>query len=246
MEFANKVVLITGSAQGLGRATALAFASSGADIVLNDINRFRLGEAVLEIEKFGGQCLPVVADTSDKAEVEKMFDLAMVKFGRLDVLVNNAGITRDALLYKMTEDQWRQVIDVDLTGPFFCLQAAAKIMAKAMGGVIINISSDSRFGNIGQANYSAAKAGLVGLTRTAAKELASKNIRVNAISPGPINTEMLQAAPPGVLEQLLSTVPLGRTGEAREVGDLILFLASDRSAYITGQVINLDGGLHMS
>jgi 3-oxoacyl-[acyl-carrier protein] reductase/2-hydroxycyclohexanecarboxyl-CoA dehydrogenase len=175
-----------------------------------------------------------------------MFERVMEEFGRLDVLVNNAGVTRDALLHKMTEEQWRQVIEVNLTGVFFCLQAGARIMRGAGRGSIINISSDSRFGNFGQANYAASKAGVIGLTRTAARELARKNVRVNAISPGPIDTEMLQRVPDEMREKLLSGVPMGRAGTVDELSQLVLFLASERSSYLTGQVINCDGGWFMS
>jgi 3-oxoacyl-[acyl-carrier protein] reductase len=160
--------------------------------------------------------------------------------------VNNAGITRDTFLHKMTEGQWKEVIDVNLTGVFYCLQAAAKIMRNMGSGRIINISSDARFGNLGQVNYSATKAGIVGLTRTAAKELASKNILVNAISPGAINTEMVQAIPEKALERFLDAIPLRRVGTTDELCHLILFLASENSSYITGQVINCDGGWFMA
>lgn len=246
MEFAEKVALVTGSAQGIGKAAAQAFARGGATVVLNDINEERLNEAAREIRAAGGTCAALVANTAVRVEVESMFDRVMVEFGRLDVLVNNAGVTRDALLHKMTEEQWRQVIEVNLTGVFFCLQAGARIMRDAGRGSIINISSDSRFGNFGQANYSASKAGVIGLTRTAARELARKNVRVNAISPGPIDTEMLQRVPDEMREKLLSGVPMGRAGTVEELSELILFLASERSTFLTGQVINCDGGWFMS
>ncbi|MBW1711881.1 MAG: 3-oxoacyl-ACP reductase FabG [Deltaproteobacteria bacterium] len=246
MDFKDKVVLVTGSAQGIGQTTALAFAAQGARVALTDVNESLLNRTAAEVEGTGADCLALRADVSIRAEVEEAFGRVEEKFGRLDALVNNAGITRDALLLKMTEDQWRRVIDVNLTGVFLCLQAGARIMSQGQGGSIINISSAARFGNIGQANYSAAKAGLVGLTRTAARELARKNIRVNAISPGPINTEMLQAVPEKALEKILSKIPLGRAGAVEELAELILFLASARSSYITGQVINCDGGWFMT
>lgn len=195
MEFQDKVALITGSAQGIGKATALAFAKEGAIVVLNDVNKERLSETASELEKTGARYLSILANTAVQSEVEEMFNQVIEELGRLDILVNNAGITRDGFLHKMTEEQWKQVLDVNLTGVFYCLQAAAKIMRKAGIGRIINISSAARFGNLGQANYSATKAGVVGLTRTAAKELAGKNVLVNAISPGTINTEMVQAIP---------------------------------------------------
>lgn len=246
MEFKDKVALITGSAQGIGKAAAFAFAKEGATVVLNDINEERLSETAKELQKTGTTYMSVVANTAVRSEVEGMFNQVIEKLGRLDILVNNAGITRDTFLHKMTEGQWKEVIDVNLTGVFYCLQAAAKIMRNAGSGRIINISSDARFGNLGQANYSATKAGIVGLTRTAAKELASKNILVNAISPGAINTEMVQAIPEKALESFLGAIPLKRIGTTDELCHLILFLASEKSSYITGQVINCDGGWFMA
>ena len=245
MELKGMVALVTGAAQGIGKATAEVFAKEGASIVLNDINEEGLKKAAKDIEALGVDCLPVVANTSLLSDVEKMYSQVMDKFGRLDILVNNAGITRDGLLHKMTEEQWKLVIDVNLTGVFFCLQGAAKIMRANGGGRIVNISSVARYGNVGQANYSSTKAAVVGLTRTAAKELARKNIRVNCVAPGPINTEMLQAVPEKVLEKLIQPIPLQRIGEPEELANTVLFLASDQSSYITGQVINCDGGWFM-
>lgn len=242
MEFDGKVVLVTGSAQGIGLAAVRAFASEGAALVLNDVNGEALNRAVHDLRSEGSECLGVQADTSKMVEVDRMFGEIVETFGKLDVLVNNAGITRDAFLHKMTEEQWSQVISVNLTGVFFCLQAAARIMRNAGSGSIINISSDARYGNPGQANYSAAKEGIIGLTRTAARELASRNVRVNAVSPGPIDTPMLRAVPEKARQAFLAAVPMGRAGSVEELSQVILFLASDRSSYITGQVINCDGG----
>lgn len=245
MNFKDKVVVVTGSAQGIGRAAAEAFAREGASVIVNDVDETRLNQTAYELRAFEVPCLPVVADTSDQSQVRGMFDRVVHEFGRVDALVNNAGITRDALLHKMTSEQWKKVIDVNLTGVFYCLQAAANVMRQAGRGAIVNISSASRFGNVGQANYSASKAGVVGLTRTAAKELARSGVRVNAISPGPIDTDMLRAVPAKTLEKLLAFIPLGRAGTVNEICELILFLSSDRSSYITGQVINCDGGWFM-
>lgn len=242
MEFEGKVVLVTGSAQGIGRAAIQAFSREGAMVVLNDLNEEALDQAVADETAAGTECLGIRADTSKKSEVDRMFSRIIEITGKLDVLVNNAGITRDAFLHKMTEEQWRQVIDVNLTGVFFCLQAAANLMRKAGGGSIINISSDARFGNPGQANYSAAKEGIVGLTRTAAKELAARKVRVNAVSPGPIDTPMLQAVPEKALQGFLKAIPMGRAGSVDELSQVIVFLASWRASYITGQVIHCDGG----
>jgi len=246
MEFTGKVALVTGSAQGIGKATAVAFAKEGADIVLNDINEEGLAKAAKEIEELGVKCLPVAANTSAMADVENMYNQVMEKFGRLDVLVNNAGITRDAFLHKMTAEQWKLVLDVNLTGVFYCLQGAAKIMRNQKSGNIVNISSVARYGNMGQANYSSTKAAVVGLTRTAARELAGKNIRVNCVAPGPINTPMIQAVPEKVLEKLIAPIPLRRVGEPEELANTVVFLASSKASYITGQVINCDGGWFMS
>jgi len=245
MEFQDKIVLITGAARGIGRAAALAFANEGASVVLNDINKEQLSETAIEVGKIGVKCMSIIASTAVKSDVDDMFQRIMETFGGLDILVNNAGITRDAFLHKMTEEQWEKVIDVNLTGVFHCLQEAVKIMKKANRGWIINISSAARFGNVGQANYAASKAGVIGLTHTAAKELASKNVLVNAISPGAIETEMLQSVPKDVLEKLVSSIPLGRVGTTEELCHLILFLASEKASYITGQVINCDGGWFM-
>ncbi|HDM74837.1 MAG TPA: SDR family NAD(P)-dependent oxidoreductase, partial [Deltaproteobacteria bacterium] len=165
MEFEGKVVLVTGSAQGIGKTAALAFAREGGIVVLNDVNKERLNETAAEVEKTGANCLSIVANTAVQSEVEGMFNQVIEEFGHVDILVNNAGITRDSYLHKMTEEQWKKVIDVNLTGVFYCLQAAAKIMRNARRGRIINISSAARFGNMGQINYSASKAGVVGLTR---------------------------------------------------------------------------------
>lgn len=246
MEFEGKVVLVTGSGQGIGLAAARAFAGQGATVVLNDVNQETLDKAAQEFQSRGTRCLAIKADTSKKTEVDALFARIKEAYGRLDVLVNNAGITRDAFLHKMTEEQWRQVIDVNLTGVFFCLQAAAVMMREGGSGAIINISSNARYGNPGQANYSAAKEGIVGLTRTAAVELASRGVRVNAVSPGPIDTPMLKAVPETALKAFMAAVPLGRAGTVDELSHLILYLASDRSSYITGQVINCDGGWKMT
>jgi NAD(P)-dependent dehydrogenase (short-subunit alcohol dehydrogenase family) len=246
MEFQDKIVLVTGAAQGIGKAAADAFAAEGAKVALNDVNVEALNTTVKELEQKGSQVIAVSGNTSKASDVDAFYARILSAYGGLDVLVNNAGITRDALIHKMTEDQWLQVIQVNLTGVFLCLQRAVRIMREAGRGSIVNISSDARFGNVGQANYSAAKAGIIGLTRTAARELASKNVRVNAISPGPIATEMLEVVPEKALNKLLAGIPMGRAGSVKELTNLILFLASDKASYITGQVVNCNGGWFMT
>ena len=242
MEFKDRVVLITGSARGIGYAAAKAFAGKGARVVLNDINQEGLSAAVETLKADGADVVGLAASTSVQADVEVMFKQIEETYGRLDVLINNAGITRDGFLHKITDQQWREVIDVNLTGVFYCLQAAAKIMRKSGYGRIVNLSSCARYGNIGQANYAASKAGLIGLTRTAARELARKNITVNAIAPGAIDTDMLRAVPEKVLNKLVDMIPMARLGTVEELAHLILFLSSEKCSYITGQCVNIDGG----
>jgi len=246
MDFSKKVVLITGAARGIGKTVAETFLQYDATVILNDVNEDSLIETKNEFSSQKGKCDTVVADTSKPDEVERMYADIANKYGRLDVLVNNAGITRDGFLHKLSLEQWQKVIDVNLTGVFLCLQGAARMMKAQNSGRIVNISSAAWNGNMGQANYSASKAGVVGLTRTAAKELARANILVNAIAPGIIDTDMIKTVPDDVLKTLLKSVPLGRPGKTAELANLVLFLSSDLCTYITGQTINIDGGWFMS
>ena len=242
----GKVAIITGASRGIGRAIALELATQGASIVVNYASSSSAAEAVVaEINAAGGQSIALKADVSKVEEVEALFNATMEKFGRIDILVNNAGITRDTLLLRMKPEDWQAVIDLNLTGVFLCTRAASKIMLKQRSGRIINISSVAgQMGNPGQANYSAAKAGVIGFTKTIAKELASRGITVNAVAPGFIATDMTSKL--SNTEDILKFIPLGRYGQPEEIAGMVRFLAADpAAAYITGQVFNVDGGMVM-
>ncbi|MGQ9655955.1 MAG: 3-oxoacyl-ACP reductase FabG [Thermodesulfobacteriota bacterium] len=245
MRLKEKVAIVTGAARGIGEAIAYRFIEEGAKVTICDVDEAGLREVESRIRGMSGECLVAVGNIVDRAFVKRMVEDTIGKFGALDILVNNAAITRDAILHKMTEEQWDQVIDVNLKGSFNCLQAAAIHMRERGKGTIINVSSTARFGNPGQLNYSASKGGVVAMTRTAAKELARRGVTCNCISPGTIWTDMLKAVPENVLEGFKAGVPLGRFGEPREVANLAVFLASDEASYITGQTINCDGGSFM-
>lgn len=241
----DKVAIVTGGSRGIGRATALALAASGASVAVNYASSSGAAdEVVAAIEAMGGKAIAVKADVSKEDEVEALVKATKTEFGRIDVLVNNAGITRDTLLLRMKLADWQAVIDLNLTGVFLCTRAVSKIMLKQKSGRIINIASVAgQMGNPGQANYSAAKAGVIGFTKTVAKELAPRGVTVNAVAPGFITTDMtsdLEA------DGILQFIPLGRYGEADEVAGMIRFLAADpAAAYITGQTFNVDGGMVM-
>ena len=247
MRLKEKIALVTGAGRGIGEAIALLFAEEGANLVVNDVNEADAHSTAEKIKARGRQAKAVIGSVTVQGVVQRMVDTAVQEFGTLDILVNNAGIIRDARLHKMTEEQWDRVIEVNLKGAFLCTQCAARVMREKRYGKIINLSSAMWKGNPGQLNYSAAKAGIIGLTRTAAKELAPKGINVNAIAPGLILTDMLKSTPPAILEQmqknLATTVPLNRLGLPRDVANVALFLASDESSYVTGEVISCDGGL---
>ncbi len=245
MQLEGKIAFITGARRGIGRAIALKFAQSGADCVL--IARSEPPALADEIRALGRRALPLALDVSDAEAVESGFKSAVKEMGGLDILVNNAGITHDNLLIRMKLEQWRDVIDVNLSGAFFCTKAAARPMLKnELGGRIINISSViGQMGNAGQANYAASKAGLLGLTKSVAKELGSRAITVNAIAPGFIVTDMTAELSDEAKGALLGQIPLGTLGEADDVAELALFLASGKARYITGQTFNVDGGLVM-
>jgi 3-oxoacyl-[acyl-carrier protein] reductase len=241
------IALVTGAARGIGRAIAMALAQPGLTIYLNDVV---LGEEATrtqqEVEARGAAAQLVEFDVVDAVAVNLGVDRIVKESGRLDILVNNAGITRDNIIVRMKDTEWDAVLGVNLKGAFNCIRAVSKPMIKQRGGRIINISSVvGVMGNPGQANYVASKAGLIGLTKTVARELASRNITVNAVAPGFIQTEMTEALPEAVRQQMLAQIPLGRLGTSEEVAQAVAFLASDAAAYITGQVIHVNGGMLM-
>jgi 3-oxoacyl-[acyl-carrier protein] reductase len=242
MSLADRVAIVTGGGRGIGRAIALRLAEAGANIVVNDIEPV---EAVIkEIKAMGRQALPVVADVSSASEVERMVAEAISAYGRIDILVNNAGIARDQLLLRMTEEDWDRVLAVDLKSVFLCTRAVLKYMVKQRWGRIISLSSIAGImGNPGQASYAAAKAGIIGFTRTVAKEVASRGITVNAIAPGFIDTEMTRHLKADWKDELKKQIPLGRLGSPGDVAEAVAFLASDAASYITGQVLVVDGGM---
>jgi len=242
----GKVAIVTGASRGIGRATALALAANGANVVVNYASsRDAADQVVAEITALGSDAIALPADVSQADQVEALVNATMDKWGRIDVLVNNAGITRDTLLLRMKPEDWQAVIDLNLTGVFLCTRAVSKIMLKQKSGRIINITSVAgQMGNPGQANYSAAKAGVIGFTKTVAKELASRGITVNAVAPGFIATDMTTGLQS---EEILKFIPLNRYGQPEEVAGLVRFLAADpAAAYITGQVMNVDGGMVMA
>ena len=243
MRFADRVAFITGSGGGIGAATAKRFAGEGAGVVLNDVAADNAAKVLQEIEQAGGKGILVEGSVTSKADVQAMVAKIISTFGKIDILINNAGITRDALAKKMTEEQWDQVLNVNLKGTFLCAQAVFGPMSERKYGKIINTASIGAYGNPGQANYAASKAGVIGLTYTLALEYARYNINVNAVSPGATKTAMTAGMPPEALEKVLSGIPLKRMAEPEEIAGLHAFLASDEASYITGQVIFMDGGI---
>jgi len=242
----DKVALITGSSQGIGRATSLYLAAAGAQVAVAARNVEKLTSLVAEIEAAGGAALAVPLDVADPAQVKSAFQAVLAKFGRLDILVNNAAITRDTLALRMKLDDWEAVLRTNLTGAHLCIQQALGAMLKQRSGRIINLSSVvAQTGNAGQSNYVASKAGLIGLTRAIAVEVASRSITVNAIAPGFIETPMTDVLSQELKDKMKSLIPLGRFGADREIAAAIAFLASDEAGYITGQVLEVNGGMHM-
>ena len=239
----NKVAIVTGSGRGLGAATALRLAREGAHIVVNDIGAEPAKKIAAEIESMGRQTLVSTHDVSDHKSANALVEEVKGRFGKVDILVNNAGITRDAMLVKLTEDKWDEVIRVNLKGPFNMGQACAKQMIEQKSGKIVNLASVAWLGNIGQTNYSASKAGVVGMTRTWALELARYNINVNAIAPGFFDTILTQQIPDEVKQKFIQRIPLKRIGAPDEIAALVAYLSSDESSYMTGQIMQIDGGL---
>lgn len=243
---AGRVAVITGGSRGIGAATAAMLAERGAAVVVSGRDGDRLQPVVKDLEGRGATVLGVAADVARREDADRLVDAAKERFGRIDVLVNNAGMIRDGLLVRMRDDDWDRVIEVNLRGAFLLTRAAAKVMMRQKSGRIINITSAAgAMGNAGQANYSAAKAGLIGLTKASARELAHWSILVNAVAPGLIDTDMAAAVPAEAREALLAQVPLKRIGTVQDVAEVIAFLAGDGAAYITGQVVHVNGGLYM-
>lgn len=247
MENIEKTALVTGASRGIGKAIALALAAKGYAVALNYAGSQAAAEAVKEeIEAAGGKAFTIQGDVSKSEDVDRIFKIIKDEFGQLDVLVNNAGITRDGLLIRMKEENWDAVLSTDLKSDFLTIKAAAQMMMRKKKGAIINIASVvGIMGNAGQANYAAAKAGVIGLTKACAKELAGRNIRVNAVAPGFIATDMTDVIPEKNKEMMLQSIPLGRMGLAEDVAHAVCFLASEDASYITGQVLKVDGGMVM-
>ena len=242
----GKIAVVTGAAQGIGREIAVQLAAAGADVVVADVNDAQLQQVCDEITAAGRQALGVSVDVAVLAQCEELIKQAAERFGRVDILVNNAGITRDTVLLRMKEEQWDQVMAVNLKGTFNCTKAVIRTMFKQRSGRIINISSvTGAMGNAGQANYSASKAAVMGFTRSIAREYADRGITVNAVAPGFIATAMTDAIPEKEREAMVSLIPVRRLGTPRDVADSVCFLASDRAAYITGQVLHVNGGMYM-
>ncbi len=247
MRLKDKVALITGGARGIGRAIALTFAREGADIVVADVNLEVAGKTTLEIEAIGRKSLALDMDVTDYAKVEEGVNKILDKFGKVDILVNNAGITKDNLLLRMSQAEWDAVINVNLKGTFNCIKAVSRPMVKQRSGRIISIASIiGLMGNWGQANYAASKAGVIALTKTVAKELASRNINANAVAPGFIQTDMTAKLPDDVKAKMMEAIPMAKLGNPEDVANVCLFLASQESSYITGQTITVDGGMVMA
>lgn len=247
MHLTGKNAIVTGGSRGIGHAIALAFAEAGANVAIIYAGNTAAAEATKEaVEAKGVKAITVQCDVANEEAVTAMIKTVKDAFGTIDILVNNAGITKDNLLMRMKESDWQAVIDTNLTGAFHCIKGVTKIMMKQRQGSIINISSVVGLtGNAGQANYAAAKAGLLGLTKSVAKELASRNIRANAVAPGYIQTDMTAVLPENVIAEMVKTIPLGRVAQPEEVAKAVVFLASDDASYITGQVIHVDGGMVM-
>ncbi len=246
MKLKDEVAIVTGSARGIGRAIALELVRNGAKLVICDLNMDDIQIVVDQFTEMGGEAKGFVSNVTQAEDAQQLIDKTIEAFGKVDILVNNAGITRDNLLMRMKEDEWDAVIAVNLKGTYNCIRAIAKPFIKQRSGKIINLASVvGQIGNAGQVNYSASKAGVIGLTKSVAKELAARNVRVNAIAPGFIQTDMTANLTEKAKEALTNAIPLAKLGQPEDVAKAVLFLASDDAAYITGQVINVDGGMVM-
>lgn len=246
MDLKNKSAIITGSGRGIGKAIALKLAQHGANIVVSDVDEITGNQTVNEIKDIGVDAIFLKADVSNSDSANNLIEKAIEKFSKIDILVNNAGITRDNLLMRMSEDEWDSVLAVNLKGAYNCIRAATKSLLKQRSGRIVNIASVvGQMGNAGQANYAAAKSGMIGLTKSVAKEFASRGVLVNAVAPGFIQTAMTDKLSDTAKESLQKLIPLGRLGQPEDVANIVYFLVSDLSNYTTGQVINVDGGMVM-
>ncbi len=242
----DKVAVVTGASRGIGRSISFALAGKGALIVAVDIDKAATDTVVSELQASGARALGIVGNVTSSEDVERIISATVENFGKLDILVNNAGITRDGLLVRMKDEEWDAVLSVNLKGAFLCSRGASRIMSKQRYGRIINIASIvGQMGNPGQANYCASKAGLIGLTKSNARELAKRNITVNAVAPGFIATAMTDALSEKVREELAAQIPMERLGTAEDIANAVLFLASEQSAYITGHVLAVNGGMYM-
>ena len=247
MSLTGKIAVVTGGAQGIGQAIATTLAQEGADVVVADLNANRCEETVDLVTKLGRKAMAVSVNVGDWDQVKSLIDRVLQEWERIDILVNNAGITRDGLLLRMKEEDWQAVLQVNLTGTFYCVKAVVPTMSRQRSGRIVNIASIvGAIGNIGQANYSASKAAVIGLTKTVAREYASRNITVNAVAPGFIDTAMTQDLSADTKEALLSQIPLKRLGQASDIADAVSFLCSEKAGYITGHVLHVNGGMHMA
>ena len=247
MDLTGRVALVTGGAQGIGRAIALILAEAGADIALTNIRCAKLDETIKEIEDKGKKAYKFCVDVTDIEAVQEMIEQILAAWGKIDILVNNAGITKDNLVMRMKTDDWESVLRTNLDGTFYCIRAVLPSMVRQRYGRIINIASVvAQAGNVGQANYIASKAGIIGLTKAVAAEVARRNITVNAIAPGFIDTPMTENLPQEIKDKMLSVIPMGRMGADNEVAFGVRFLASPEASYITGHVLNINGGMYMS
>ena len=246
LKLAGKVALVTGAAQGIGKAVALLLARNGANIVVSDINLEKAEETAREIESIGVKAMALKVNVARLDDVEQMTRAILDKFGKIDILVNNAGITRDKLILRMTEEDWDAVLDVNLKGTFHCTKTVVRHMAKQRSGKIVSIASVvGEMGNAGQVNYAASKAGVIGLTKTIAREFAQRGINVNAIAPGYIETPMTEVLPEKMKEELKRLIPMERLGKPEDIAEAVLFLVSEGSNYITGHVLKVNGGIYM-